>query len=193
MLKPTGNLFIINKSPSVILILICTIFHLQIIGSLPTLFAANGLSCTANLDLAEENYNNGEFEKTISLVQLCIKDPALIRSDRLRAYKILSKTLLAKDNKKEAKEIIGKILDLNPTYLPTIEQEKPQFVNVVQEVIDERKIIKKKSVKSGSNNWLWIGAGGVAAAAIIVLLVSGSENDNKEDKDQSLPSPPKFP
>ncbi len=197
MYKFRRSLLRTSKLPSstVILIIICSIFHSQIIGVSPKLFASNEQSCAANLDLAEENYHDGKFDETIRLVRLCLKDPELIRSDRLRAYKILCRTLLAKDDKNGAKEIINKLLDISPTYLPTIQQETPQFVKVVADVIDERKKIKKESIKSGSTNWLWIGGGGVAAAAIIILLVSGSEdnNNNREDNDQSLPSPPEFP
>lgn len=200
MLKLNFSLSKTNKSPSltIVLIIVFTICHLLVIGTFPSktfsLFAAKAQTCSTNLDLAEENYHKGNFDGVIELVRKCLEDTKLSRVERLRAYKILSRTLLAKNNKKGAKEIIGKIIKISPTFEPTIEQETPQFVNLVAEVKEEKRKSKKKSIESSKSNWLWIGAGSVAATAIVVLLVSGSENNNGSGNgEQSLPKPPEFP
>jgi len=157
-----------------------------------SLVASNEQTCEGNLELAENNYYDGNFEETIRLIRECLKDTDLKKSERIRAYKILSRTMLAQNNSVTAKEIINKIFDLEPEFQPTIEQETPQFVTTVNEVKNER---QKKSIKqeeSGSNVWYWI-AGGAATAAVVAILFIDPNGDDPQVESNTLPEPPKFP
>ena len=156
------------------------------------LFAQNNQICSENLEKAEDAYYDGEYTKTITLISNCLKEPNITNEQRVYAYTILSRTFLVMDEKAKAKEFINKIIDIKQDYLPTIEQETPNFVNFVLQVRKEREQIIKSKEESGISQWVWIGAGSaVATAAVIVLISSG--NEDKDKKNNTLPEPPQFP
>ena len=157
-----------------------------------SLFAQNNQICSENLEKAEDAYYDGEYTKTITLISNCLKEPNITNEQRVYAYTILSRTFLVMDEKVKAKEFINKIIDIKQDYLPTIEQETPNFVNFVLQVRKEREQIIKSKEESGISQWVWIGAGSaVATAAVIVLISSG--NEDKDKKNNTLPEPPQFP
>jgi hypothetical protein len=81
---------------------------------------------------------------------------------------------------------------LEPTYRPTIEQETPNYVNLVAEVRKEEDQLAAAEAGAGISSWLLIGAGSAAAVAIIAIVAS-SGSDDKGTQDTSLPKPPDFP
>ena len=182
-----------KKSRFIITYLIPALLYLQIIDiNSSLLFAGDDQLCEEKLNQAEEHYYNGEFEKTIELVKQCLMDPSLTKKSKLRAYTILSRTLLAKNEENLAKKAVLKILEFEPNYQPTIEQETPRYVNLVTEVRKEKATQAVVQTKSGISNWILYSAGGVAAAAVIILLVSSSGSEDGK-KDGPLPAPPSFP
>lgn len=178
--------------------LILAFLNMQLFGSLvgnnACLFADNS-SCVKKLDLAEENYYNDNFEEAIDLIDQCLQEPSLTESIRLRAYKILAHIYLAMDNIQLAKENILKILEIESSYQPTIEQETPRYVNLVTEIRKERALITASAIETGISTWLLIGAGGVAAVAIIALVATGGDNNGNTTGGQTKPlsEPPPFP
>jgi hypothetical protein len=163
---------------------------LQMIYPASLLIAADDqLSCEKNLTQAEESYYNGEFDKTIAYVRECLNDPELSEELTIRAYTILARTYLAKNDSTMAKENVNKILEADPTYQPTIEQETPRYVNLVDDVRTERAALQTDSAIS---SWVWIGAGSAAAVAIIAIIAS-SGDDHGTTAAQPLPKPPDFP
>lgn len=147
----------------------------------------------AKLQAAEESYYAGDFRQTIDLIKDCLQDPDLTEPTKMKAYAILARTFFTQGDESAAKEVVRKILNSNPDYLPTIEQERPQFISMVEQVREEQQ--SKQTLQAntkGGINWLWIGAGGVAAAAVIVLIASGG-SDGGSAQNSSLPSPPPFP
>jgi hypothetical protein len=179
--------------------LILALLYLQIFCTLSVsssiVVASSQLSSGDRLDQAEENYYNGEFEKAIELANQCLSEESLSIAHRLRAHKILARTLLAKDDLKSTKKNIKLILSLEPSYQPTIEQETPRYVNLVAEMRAEQTQLAVSQQDSGLNKWLLIGAGSVAAAAIIVLVASGGGDEGATDdnKNNPLSQPPAFP
>jgi hypothetical protein len=94
-----------------------------------------------------------------------------------------------------AKENILKILEIESSYQPTIEQETPRYVNLVTEIRKERAQLAASAVETGISTWLLIGAGGVAAAAIIALVTTGGDDNGNTTGGQPKPlsEPPPFP
>jgi hypothetical protein len=188
-----------NKRPKVFIsYLIIAILHLQVYTLIPgnstVLLAGDQSDCSEKLDQAEEYYYDGEFEQTIKIVNLCLQDQSLPLDLQVRSYTILARTYLATGDTSLTKDNIRIILKLDPSYQPTIEQETPRFVNLVEEVRKEVKQVAMTNESSGINKWLVIGAGGLAAAAIIAVVVSGSGNgDDQNGNKTSLPEPPNFP
>jgi hypothetical protein len=154
---------------------------------------AQAVDCTKRLDEAQQNYYNGNFETSIELVKRCLQNDSITETERIRAYKILAQTYLAKDYVEPAKKVIIKILEVNPNYTPAIEQEPPQFVELVFQVKSELKTEKgdtSKSTSRKSNTWLWVAAGSAAVVAgVAVILLSMKQEEEK----QTLPNPPPWP
>lgn len=186
-----------NNSPNIMTIyLILAFFHLQVIFLIPQgnsgLYASDQSGCSERLDQAEEFYYDGDFDKTIEIVNQCLQEQSISNNDRTRAHTLLARTYLAKENIQTAKENVRIILKLEPEYQPTIEQETPKFVNLVTEVRKEQEQLAATEAASGISSWLLIGAGSVAAVAIIAIVASGS-GDEKGTQNTSLPKPPDFP
>jgi tetratricopeptide (TPR) repeat protein len=153
------------------------------------------VKCEEEINKAQKEYYDGRFDEAIDLIKICLKKDGLTENERGKAYKILAQALLAKGFTSQAKQVIKKILEITPQYSPTIEQEPPQFVELVSEVKNEAQIQKIKNKKSKKNNgkkWLWIGAGGVVIASIAAILIN-SGGESSEEKDQTLASPPDWP
>ena len=176
--------------------LIVILLLLQILGNFVNpcydLYAQTDQTCTENLEKAEDAYYDGEFSEAIKLIGTCLKQPNITEEQKSTAFTIMSRTFIAMDDIEKAKEYINKNLDINPDYLPTIEQETPAYVNLVMQERKKRDEVVKAVEEAGISSWLWIGAGSaVAAAAVIVLISSGDENKDKDKK--PLPQPPEFP
>ena len=171
------------------------LFHIQVINPVIinkfSLWATSDQTCSAYLDKAEDSFYEGKLDEAVALVMQCLNENPTEKSLQTRAYTILIRTYLAKDNPGKAREMIEKMLEINPDYQPTIEEEMPQYVNLVTEVREERTKIEPKEEETGMN-WVLIGTGGVATVAILALLLSGG-GDEPAAADNSLPGPPDFP
>jgi len=179
------------------LYLILAFIYLQIFCFIPDkrsgLFASDQpTTCAERLDEAEEFYYDGEFDKTIKIVNQCLLQESLPKKEQVRSYTILARTYLAKEDTIKTKDNIRIILKLEPTYQPTIEQETPGYVNLVTSVRKEEDQLAAAEVGTGISSWLLIGAGSAAAVAIIAILASGGSDDS-ESQNTSLPKPPDFP
>jgi hypothetical protein len=157
-------------------------------------FATQQPAVVRELDSAEKLYYNGEFDKAKSTVKNYLIEKPSSQFDRVRAYKILVRINLVQGDSVQANENARNLLTLDPAYEPTIEQETPNFVNLIAKVKNEQSQTKRKSKSSvwQFKRWLIFGAGGVATAAIIVLAGTGKEA-GKDHQTEILPEPPDFP
>jgi len=181
------------NSRLLLLSLCAALLYLQVMSAAPLLSTADEQSCISKLDQAEESYYNGDLDQSIMLVHQCLEDSLLSKDTRIRAYKILARSYLMNEEFDLAKKTVLLLLDLDPTYQPTIEEESPRFVNLVAEARVEYANLKAEQEKGGITPWILIGAGGAAAAAIIVLVATGSGGDEKNNTNQPLPGPPALP
>jgi tetratricopeptide (TPR) repeat protein len=90
--------------------------------------------CQTLLNEAQQEYYNGNFETAIEIIKRCLLEDNITENERFRAYKILAQTYIAKDYSDAAIQVVRKLLEMNPDYAPTIEQEPPQFVNLVAKI-----------------------------------------------------------
>ena len=144
------------------------------------------------LDKAEENYYSGNFSRAIELANQALDDPGSTDMDKQRAYIILSKVSLALEQPDLAKKYLAKVLEINPTYQPTIEEETPQFVNFVAQVRTKYIRPVKKGNRKGLMKWMAVGAGALITVTVVAVMASGTENPG-EKPDTVLPEPPAFP
>jgi len=181
--------------------LILSIFLMQtalpVLSGNSRLFAENSQSCTKILNRAEEFYYNAKFDNAIDLIRQCIKDPNLTKENRLRAYRLLTRIFLAKNEKDKAEKVARKMLKIDPGYKPTIEKEKPDYIKLINDLKAQQAPIKTPAKKSSeekknSKKWYWIGAGAVVVLGTTAIIISsGGNNDNNQNN--TLPDPPQFP
>jgi hypothetical protein len=156
------------------------------------LFAQETGQTSDLLDVAEEKYFNGDFDQAIDLANQVLNSTGISSTDQQRAYIIFAKIYLALEQTDSAKNYVLKILDLDPLYQPTIEQETPQFVNFVAQVRRDTGGTVKKKKKNNILMWVATGAGAVITVAVLTVMASGTSSEEKET-DNTLPEPPAFP
>ena len=152
-------------------------------------------NCTQYIKSAEQNYYAGKFDEAIELIKLCLKQGQKSPDIQFQALKILCQAYLAKDYREAAREVARKLIDLQPDYIPTIEQEPPPFIVLVNEVRAERGASVKTDVDKVSffeknKSLLWILGGGAALIGLTAILAAGG-SDKKAEK--PLANPPNWP
>lgn len=174
--------------------LIPALFFIQTYCLSPnTIYASDQLTCGDRLNQAEESYYNGDFNTAIDLINQCLQVNTISNDNRIQGYKLLAKIYQSQKENDKAKANIYQILLLDPDYQPTIEEERPSFVELVNKARTEFQTTAIAEADSGISKWVWIGAGGAAAVAIIAIITSGSGSSNNQTQPQSLPGPPDFP
>ena len=174
-------------------VMIFTFFHFSLFTITTSVYAADK-DLAAKLDKAEESYYNGDLDIALAVVLECLREPNLGDSIQLRANKILAHILLSKEETDAAKDAVFRVLELESAYQPTIEEEAPRYIALVEEArreFSQRKAVLAQS-ESGISSWVWIGAGGAALVATAVLLLSGS-GSGSDQKSAKLPLPPALP
>ena len=173
------------------------IFTLQLLLLLPvsgldsSLFGQES-DCDKILEHAHNLYYEGRFDESVNLIQSCLASQDLNKNELRLAYKILSQVELARGDEKKAKENIRQILKVDPDFLPTIEQETPTYVKLVESVRQEMKTVPEKNNTAlkkeagGISKWWYYSAGAVVAGTTFMLL---NKDENKK-KSEPLPEPP---
>jgi tetratricopeptide (TPR) repeat protein len=187
----------LKKIPAWKLIFSVIFFFYQVVAPVlvdsAQLFAQN--DCVQYIKSAEQNYYAGKFDKAIELIKLCLKQGQISPDIQFKALKILCQAYLAKDYQEAAREVAKKLIDLQPDYMPTIEQEPPPFIVMINEVRAEKGISPAKSTKKVTffekhKSLLWIVGGGAALIGLTAVLAAGG-NNKKESK--PLAHPPDWP
>ena len=176
------------------LILCISILSLHVVGAEPQNKPYQDQECSERLDQAEESYYNGDLDQAILLARQCSEDKNVSNDIRLHAYKILARSFLIKEDMNSAKNTVLLILQINPEYQATIEEESPNFVKLVDETRAEHTQMAAAEETSTINPWIWVGAGGVAATAIIIMVAGGSSgSEEPTPTNNNLPLPPALP
>lgn len=155
-------------------------------------FAAQQDEQPQPLKQAQKFYFKRQFDKTIELVHQYLKNDNPNDQGKFLAYILLAKTFIAKNEPDTAKELVRKILEIQPDYHPTLEQEKPSYVNLVNSVRSEYqpKVVATQTKKPFFQvNWMWVGSGAATAAVVGAVLLSKNSNE----KSEALPKPPPLP
>lgn len=142
------------------------------------------------LEKAENFYYDGDFDNAIKSINQYLSQASLSKEDKMNAYKLLTHIFLAKNDAPSAKKVVELILDIEPAYAPTLEEETPKYVTFVTEV-KKQYVLKKVKPQSKKINWLVWGGAGAAAATLLVILVASGGSDGSGNK--PLPLPPDLP
>jgi len=183
-------------------LLLSVIFALQVCCPQATPAAVNNPAdqpgCVQQLQEAEEFYYNGEFDKALIKIEECLAGKPTDKPLLIRAYTIITRIYLVREDQSSAEKYLSLILDQNPDYSPTIEEETPKYVNMVQMVRSKR--AEKQQIppvaeadSSGISPWVWIGAGGLGLITIIAIVSSNNGTVTDNPQSQPLPEPPGYP
>jgi len=142
------------------------------------------------LQKAEDYYYDGDFDNAIKSANQYLSQANLGKEDKKEAYILLVHIFLAKSDATSAKKVVESILNIDPAYAPTLEEETPKYVTFVTEVKKQYEVKQVKKQKKGIDWLVWGGAGAGATLLIILLASSGSD---KGSSDTPLSSPPEFP
>ena len=155
---------------------------------------AQELTCTERLTQADEQYKTGRFEEVIELLKTCVENESFTEEEQQRAYRLLSLSYLGKDLATDARGAIRKLLELVPNYQVNLEQDPPQFAEMINEVKQEmlpepepepepkpvetqtpEPVTPKK--KNNTLKWIAIGGGVVLAGVLAAVLLSGDDDE----------------
>lgn len=182
--------------------LVVAMILLPISSKMSFTYAQSKNDCEQELLEAQKKYDTGKFDEAIELLTACLGKENLSQDVKMKAYRLLGLTYIAKDYLNEAKTAVGKLLDIVPNYKADPEQDPPTFVNIVSEEIEERKGIDDKTdleekkatqdeKEKDTSIWWYVGGGIAAVAVVIILLLSGGEDEQPQQND--LPTPPDLP
>lgn len=151
---------------------------------------AQQTECSKILNKAQNLYFEGKFDESVNLIQSCMASEELTKVERRQAYKIMSKVEFARGDQDKAKGNIRLLLQIDPDFKPTIEQETPTYVQLVesvrQEIITEKNNVVVKRESKGISKWWYYSAGAVVAGTAYILF---NGNDKKKDKPLDTPPP----
>jgi hypothetical protein len=136
--------------------------------------------CRATLERAEDQYDVGEYDEVIALLEQCPPEKFLEPRQQIRAYKLAALAQLKIGAEKPAEAAVESLLDLRPQFKPDPEQDPQAFVDLVNE-------IKRRRASSSRKKWLFIGGGGLTAGAVAAYFIF------KEKGLEDLPLPPDPP
>jgi len=148
------------KTGSVGFIIICALVVGLLFNPWVGLIAQTQLGCDEMLKQAEKKFRGGHLDEAVTLVNKCLKEKDVTKKQGAQSYAILAKVYLEKNDREQAKSMVNKLLDLQSSFTPNQETDMQSFIDLVQEVKEER----------GGSIWLWI-VGGVAVVGAVVAAV----------------------
>jgi tetratricopeptide (TPR) repeat protein len=159
---------------------------------------SQGIDLHQKINLAQKLYFEGNFDSAIDLIKQCLQQGLTADNEKVRAYKILAQAYLAKGFEQPAQEVVKKLLEIVPEYTPVLEEDPPQFVELVKK-IKNAPAAKAEKPKSGDNPnqkrtyWLWVGSAGVVLLGATAILVLNGPESHNTDQPEPLPLPPAWP
>ena len=86
-------------------------------------------SCTLNLNLAEDRYDQGHLLKIESLISGCLGNGSFTAGEEIRARKLLTKVAIFTDNEPKAEEELVYLLQTDPVH--RLQPEDPSEIRVL--------------------------------------------------------------
>jgi len=164
--------------------LVAIFFFLPILRPLPTAQAQE--KCAELLAQARTEYENGNFDDALVLINRCLQDYSLTRETKVMAYEMLGLIYVSKQEREQAKDAVKKLLEIDPRYEPDTGQLRPAYVELIKEVKAELK------PRGRNKKWLFIGGGAVLAGSA-AFLFSSSQGAKPPSETSGFPKPPARP
>jgi tetratricopeptide (TPR) repeat protein len=179
-------------------IVIWSLLVTTIMAPVGSVYAQTTQSPTDIIKEAEQLYTIGRFDEAIKMLTELLERKDISEDQKLRAYRLLGLSYIAKDFLEDARSAIRKLLDMVPDYMPDPVQDPPPFTRMVEEVKqireeeldDELLPLIPEQKKNNKTMWMVIGGSVVAVGVLVAVLVSGGGNGGETNP---LPEPPDLP
>jgi len=159
--------------------------------------------CVEEFAAAEEAYFDGRFAEANELLSACLNrddlpDALLVEMARLSALAYINL-----GNLDQARRVVIRLLNVDPTYEPDEVQDPPSYVSLVSTVQRQLQmgaldVATAEEDQGGGRTWLAIVGGAVLAGAATsaVLLLGGTGDgggNGPPTGPEPLPEPPRLP
>jgi tetratricopeptide (TPR) repeat protein len=179
-------------------IVIWSLLVTTIMAPVGSVYAQTTQSPTDIIKEAEQLYTIGRFDEAIKMLTELLERKDISEDQKLRAYRLLGLSYIAKDFLEDARSAIRKLLDMVPDYMSDPVQDPPPFTRMVEEVKqireeeldDELLPLIPEQKKNNKTMWMVIGGSVVAVGVLVAVLVSGGGNGGETNP---LPEPPDLP
>ncbi|HHP7236952.1 hypothetical protein [Longibacter sp.] len=139
--------------------------------------------CETEYRQAQESYLAAEFDPAIRLLQTCLDEAQTTLSDTtlVKMYRLLAFSYLGEGDEAGARRAVNDLLTTAPDYRPNPTQDRPDFVQLVQNAREERQQIARDS--DDGRNWVkWVAGGvGVVVLGVLAAVLSGGGGDDGDD------------
>ena len=121
------------------------------------LFAQTTDECEEQLNKAQEEYNLGNFQKALDLIEPCLKRANVSEAQKGRGYRLLGLVYIGQQLQKEANEAVKNLLLMVPNYKINPDTDPPQLKKIIDETVPTLvpKIlnITPSSINEGENSF----------------------------------------
>ena len=178
--------------------------------------------CETALTQAESSYFNGNFDRTISLIEPCLASESYTTSQGVRAYSLLGRTHYVLGELEEATEAIQGLYLVDATYSPDPQlppdfaefmdgvkedmiadgtfpqpetpEETPEEVEPAPVITDNTDDQPDEAAKPArKRRALWLGGGAALAVAAGAAILLGGGSNGGTDTPSEWPLPPAHP
>ena len=120
---------------SLILVLIFPILsQFNVIEKSICIFSQTKDKCSEQINKAQEEYNLGNFQKAIDLIEPCLKKSDISESEKGRGYRLLGLVYIGQQLQKEANDAVRNLLLMVPSYKINPETDPPQLKKIIDEM-----------------------------------------------------------
>jgi len=120
-----------------------------LISGLPA-FSQNNCDWSS-LDDADQSYQSGNFEETLSIINNCINS-GFNEQQKIQGYRLLAKTYIALDNDSSTENAVNEILLLNPKFQPDYLSDPPKFIKLIETIKKLKSSLTVTSVSKKEEN-----------------------------------------
>ncbi|PEN14773.1 hypothetical protein CRI94_00300 [Longibacter salinarum] len=139
--------------------------------------AAANDQCQTEYERAQERYLSAEFEPAIGLLETCLEETrsSLADTTKLKMYRLLSFSYLGEGNDEGARTAVVNLLNTKADYEPDPTRDRPDFVQMVQSVREERERLLEQN--DNDRNWVkWVAGGvGVITLGVLAAVLAGGD------------------
>ena len=103
-------------------------------SSLSELYAQNKSLCADSLKEAEANYNAGNWQESIRLINKCLSEPNISETEKGEAYRLLGLVYIAQELEKEANDAVKNLLLMVPNYKTDPDRDPPPLTKMIDDI-----------------------------------------------------------